>query len=257
MAPIAGNYTLGATLGEGSFGKVKCARSNADPSQHYAIKIVSKAKVHNKPRGAEALMKEVDMQTALNHRHVVRLFESFEDPKYYYFVLELARGGDLFDELMRQQQMRFSPTRAWHYFRQIVDALGFCHSRGIVHRDLKPENILLDDTGAVKLSDFGLAAWWLSNEGTCTALTTPCGTQQYAAPELLCARHQRGYHGPSIDVWSLAVIHYVMLCGEFPWTEASKRDAAGQYPLLQSGTFEWKPLLGAATHRPVGSNPPL
>jgi len=205
------------------------------------------------------------MQFLIHHSHVVRLYESFEDATHYFFVLELARGGDLFDELMRQPEMRFTAARAWHYFGQIVDALAFCHGKGIAHRDLKPENILLDDTGAVKISDFGLAAWWIDTTGTAiaskatpfspsgtflagqtTALTTPCGTQQYAAPELLCSHHQRGYHGPSIDVWSLAVVHYVMLVGTFPWTEASKRDSSGQFQALKEGTFAWKPLLGSA-----------
>jgi serine/threonine-protein kinase SIK3 len=95
-------------------------------------------------------------------------------------------------------------------FRQIVQAVGFCHSNGFVHRDLKAENLLLDENSNVKLCDFGFSNSYKPDE----FLKTWCGSPPYAAPELFEGKE---YAGPQADIWSLGVVLYVMVCGALPF----------------------------------------
>nr|KAJ3411817.1 serine/threonine-protein kinase KIN2 [Polyrhizophydium stewartii] len=98
--------------------------------------------------------------------------------------------------------------------RQIISAVDYCHQNSIVHRDLKIENILIDKQGQIKLIDFGLANLY----NPTSLLSTFCGSLYFAAPELLSARK---YVGPEVDVWSMGVILYVLVCGKVPFDDSS------------------------------------
>ena len=119
--------------------------------------------------------------------------------------MEFVEGGERFNYVAREE--RLSEDVTVYLFRQIIQALMYCHRLNIHHRDLKPENILLDyATMTVKLVDFGMAA--LQPAGN--FLTTPCGSPHYAAPELLS---NRPYDGSQADVWSCGVVLFIMLTG--------------------------------------------
>jgi serine/threonine protein kinase len=96
--------------------------------------------------------------------------------------------------------------------RQILSAVDYCHSNNIVHRDLKIENILIDKNGNIKLIDFGLSNFYSSD----SLLTTYCGSLYFASPELL---NGKPYLGPKVDVWSLGIILYVLVCGRVPFDD--------------------------------------
>ncbi len=98
-------------------------------------------------------------------------------------------------------------------FTQLVGAVSYVHSKSCVHRDLKLENILLDKNENVKLCDFGFTSEY---EGKSSYLQTWCGTVCYSAPEMLKGEK---YAGEKVDVWSLGVILYALLCGELPFDE--------------------------------------
>ena len=102
------------------------------------------------------------------------------------------------------------------YFRQLVNAVDFCHSRGVYHRDIKPENLLLDENENLKVSDFGLSALAESRRKD-GLLHTICGTPAYVAPEVI---KRKGYDGEKADVWSCGVILYVLMAGYLPFEEA-------------------------------------
>lgn len=126
-----------------------------------------------------------------------------------YIIMEYVEGGELFDYIENQRGL--SEHEAVFLFRQIIEALIYCHQINIHHRDLKPENILMDpETYSIKLVDFGMAA--LQPKGQ--FLSTPCGSPHYAAPELLV---NKPYDGAQSDVWSCGVILYVMLTGSPPF----------------------------------------
>ncbi len=132
-------------------------------------------------------------------------------------VQELAAGGELFGLLT---QGAFSEPLARFYFRQLIEGLSHCHSRGVVHRDLKPENLVLDASFNLKIVDFGLAA--MAPKGTVGPVVhhSGVGSQPYTAPEVYYNRElysSQGYRGEPADVWSCAVILYVMLKGSPPF----------------------------------------
>ncbi|ETO13665.1 hypothetical protein RFI_23704 [Reticulomyxa filosa] len=128
-------------------------------------------------------------------------------------VVELCDGGDLFERVVSLKA--FSETAASHVIRQVVSGLQHLHERGFVHRDLKPDNIMYstkDEDSPVKVIDFGLAGNTIG--GPCT---TPCGTAHYAAPEVL----ENQSYGIEVDIWSLGVIIYTLLCGYPPFFDSS------------------------------------
>lgn len=115
---------------------------------------------------------------------------------------------------------RLSEREAKHIFKQILAAIHYCHSNKIVHRDLKVENLLLDASLNVKLADFGFSSQFTHGE----LLDVFCGSPPYCAPELYLANR---YDGTKVDIWSLGVILYVLLCGHLPFE-------ANQLSLLRS-----------------------
>lgn len=131
-----------------------------------------------------------------------------------YIVMELMSGGELFDRIIAKEH--YSEKEAVDVFKQIVAAIQHCHSMDIVHRDLKPENLLFASTAEdapLKLADFGLAVLLKPNEFGHAA----CGTPGYVAPEVLAVKlkgNTKGY-GREVDMWSVGVILYILLCG-FP-----------------------------------------
>ena len=112
--------------------------------------------------------------------------------------MEYVDGGTLFDKIVREGPLKELAARL--IFRQLLDALIYCHSQGVFHRDLKPENVLLTSNGVVKLSDFGLSGFLTEHDGENGYDRKTCGTPNYTAPEIL---QQQEYRGPPIDVWSL------------------------------------------------------
>jgi hypothetical protein len=213
---VKGLYELGPKIGEGMFGKVKEA---VDADGHrFAVKIISKAAlVGRSSKEAEHLQKEVAFMRTLNgHKNVLRLIDIHEDADNLYLVLELAKGGDLFDKIVGDGG--FTEETACTYFNQVIDGLEFCHDKKIIHRDLKPENLLLGQQDVLKISDFGLSNAIVDSH---TLLKTHCGSEKYAAPEIMGS--SAAYTGPPIDIWSAGVILYIMTAGAFPFTEATAR----------------------------------
>ncbi|KAE9605769.1 putative protein kinase CAMK-CAMKL-CHK1 family [Lupinus albus] len=204
-----GKYELGKTIGEGSFAKVKLAR-NVDTRDYVAIKTLDRDHVlrHNM---MEQLKKEISAMKLINHPNVVKIFEVMASKTKIYIVLELVKGGELFDKISNSGKLKEDEART--YFQQLINAVDYCHSRGVYHRDLKPENLLLDTNGVLKVSDFGLSTYaHQENE----LLRTACGTPNYVAPEVL---RDRGYVGSASDIWSCGVILFVLMAGYLPFDE--------------------------------------
>ena len=90
----------------------------------------------------------------MRHSSVVKLFETFETDKHYLFVLELCAGGDLLTYVRKRRKLNENVAK--YLFKQIVEGIGYIHSKNIIHRDIKLDNILLDNKGHVKIGDFGV-----------------------------------------------------------------------------------------------------
>ncbi|XP_062450725.1 serine/threonine-protein kinase SIK2 isoform X2 [Rhea pennata] len=141
-------------------------------------------------------------------RHRITRSEVMETKSMLYLVTEFAKNGEIFDYLASHG--RLSESEARRKFWQILSAVEYCHGRKIVHRDLKAENLLLDNNMNIKIADFGFGNFYKSGE----PLTTWCGSPPYAAPEVFEGQQ---YEGPQLDIWSMGVVLYVLVCGALPF----------------------------------------
>ncbi|XP_074738052.1 SNF-related serine/threonine-protein kinase-like isoform X1 [Strix uralensis] len=208
---IAGLYDLERTLGKGHFAVVKLAR-HVFTGQRVAVKVIDKSKLAGEAAGQ--LLQEVRCMKLVQHPNVVRLYEVIDTHAKLYLILELGDGGDMFDHIMRHEG-GLAEARAKHYFAQIVHAISYCHKLHVVHRDLKPENVVFfQEQGVVKLTDFGFSNHFQPGK----MLTTSCGSLAYSAPEILLGDE---YDAPAVDIWSLGVILYMLVCGHPPFQEAN------------------------------------
>jgi len=220
-------YDFGDELGRGAFAVVRYA-THKKSKRKYAVKIIDKKNLGESH--AISLKREIEIMQQVNHPHIIKLRQVFEnEKKYVYLVMELVTGGELFDRIVDKSQ--YSERDAAILTKKMVDALQYLHSKGIAHRDLKPENILLanqmSDTD-VKLADFGLSR--MIDEST--MMKTACGTPTYVAPEVLQAT---GY-GTEVDMWSIGVITYILLCGFPPFYGDTVPEIFEQ---IMSGTFDY------------------
>ncbi|OAA33045.1 Calcium/calmodulin-dependent protein kinase [Moelleriella libera RCEF 2490] len=197
-------YKFGRTLGAGTYGVVREAEG---PSGKVAVKIILKKNVKNNEK---MVYDELDMLRKLKHPHIVKFVDWFES--------RLATGGELFDRIC--DQGKFTEKDASQTIKQVMMAVDYLHDNDVVHRDLKPENLLYvtrEPDSNLILADFGIAKTLDSKEDT---LKTMAGSFGYAAPEVM---EQKG-HGKPVDMWSMGVITYTLLCGYSPFRSENLRD---------------------------------
>ncbi|XP_062313108.1 serine/threonine-protein kinase SIK1 isoform X2 [Osmerus eperlanus] len=204
-----GFYEIIRTLGKGNFAVVKLARHKVTKTQ-VAIKIIDKTRLN--PSNLEKIYREVQIMKLLNHPHIIKLYQVMETKDMLYIVTEYAKNGEMFDYLTSNGRM--SEDEARRKFWQILTAVDYCHRHHIVHRDLKTENLLLDANMNIKLADFGFGNFYNAGE----PLSTYCGSPPYAAPEVFEGKE---YEGPQLDIWSLGVVLYVLVCGTLPFDGSS------------------------------------
>ena len=165
------------------------------------------------------------METTLHrhvgaHQNIIEFYDSGEDSSWMWIAMELAEGGDLFDKI--EADSGVSQDIAHVYFTQLINAVGYMHSKGVGHRDLKPENILLSADGDLKLADFGMATLF-EYGGKKKMAVTLCGSPPYVAPEVLtCGAldgKAKGYSADRSDIWSCGVVLFVLLAGNTPWSK--------------------------------------
>ncbi|CAO3615849.1 unnamed protein product [Mucor hiemalis] len=272
-------------IGEGAFSYVFKARDTVTDKE-VAIKVVRKRELDASENGKSNLhpnmkkktkateraniLKEVQIMRNMQHKNIVRLVQFSESDDYYFLVLELCQGGELFHRIV--ELTYFSEDLARHVIVQVAEGIRYLHEEcGVVHRDIKPENILFDPIpwekrtgvdnpfgdedkvdegefqpgiggggiGVVKLADFGLSKVIWDN-----STLTPCGTVGYTAPEIV--RDQK--YSKSVDMWAIGCVLYTILCGFPPFYDESIRAlthkvARGEYTFLSPW---WDPITPAA-----------
>ncbi|EGG24005.1 putative protein serine/threonine kinase [Cavenderia fasciculata] len=196
------------TITSGAFSVVRHG-THKESGEEVAIKAISKQ--HVSEADMNRFTREIEIMKKLKHKNIIQLIEVFDSQDYLFLVLELVRGGELFDKIVDRGQ--YSERDACNLVRQIVSAVQYMHQHGVCHRDLKPENLLCsaDDEAEqfVRIADFGLSKIFEGGE----ELKTACGTPDYVAPEILECKP----YDTSVDMWSIGVITYILLCGFAPF----------------------------------------
>lgn len=224
------SYEFKEALGSGSFAVVKRAIRKSD-KQQFAIKCIKKAKLN--PEELAVVHDEVKIMHQIQHENCIRLFEMYESKKKVYMVIELLAGGELFDRIVTKGS--FSEKEAAAVMGSLTGAIQYLHGIGIVHRDLKPENLLYadnTDNSPIKITDFGLAKLKPDPEKANSTMVTACGTPGYVAPEVLMGTA----YGPAVDLWSLGVILYILLCGFPPFYHENTN---ALYKQIKKGNYDF------------------
>ena len=198
-------------LGKGAYAEVRLGSSVAT-NEPVAVKIIDK---HGMSKNdMKKLNKEVNILKALKHKHVVRVFQSYDEKDAFMIVMEYVKGGELFDKIVNEEEGIFNEKRSRVIIRTIAEALKYCKDQGVIHRDIKPENILLtpeEDGGDIKIADFNLSKKISKEDVNFSVLETMCGTPNYVAPEVLSGTP----YDYKCDIWSLGVITYLLLSGGY------------------------------------------
>ncbi|OHS92893.1 hypothetical protein TRFO_40797 [Tritrichomonas foetus] len=219
---LIGKYRLFRIIGDGTFSTVKLG-VQIFTNQPVAVKIISKSSLTEQSQ-IDRLHERINVIQRLDHPGIIKLIEVIEDETAYYIVLEYCGGGELFDFIIART--RVEEPLAKRFFKQIVLAVGYCHSQNVIHRDLKPENLLLTENNTVKLIDFGLC-----NTHADQPLHDRCGSACYIAPEALTTSE---YFGIPADIWALGVILYALVDGSLPW---NYQDPNQMFQQITTGSF--------------------
>jgi eukaryotic-like serine/threonine-protein kinase len=244
-----GVYMLRRLLGHGGMSQVYLAR-DMRLNRDVAVKVLD-ANLARQPGFRERFMHEARLAAALDHPHIVPIYDAGEDPQLY-LVMPYMSGGSV------QQMLGRTPLPAAEvvsYATQVADALGHAHRTGVIHRDVKPANMLIHADGRILLSDFGLAKVWVGVPPRPPRHRPDAGTPEYMAPEQV-----RGQSGTRSDIYALGIVLYLLLTGRLPFTGANEEAVmaaqVSQPPVpLRAVNAQVTPAMEAVVLRAMAKHP--
>jgi calcium-dependent protein kinase len=198
------------TIGTGTYGMVAKGVHKITRAVR-AVKTIQKTRLKGQNK-VQQFRQEIQIMKEMDHPNILKLYETYEDRNNIYLVLELCKGGELFDRIA-DRGTGLTEELAAEYMKQILQALYYMHTAGVMHRDLKPENFLLfgpKDEDPLKVIDFGLATHFDTTKRD--PKKTRAGTPYYVSPQVLT-----DVYTEKCDVWSAGVICYILLCGYPPF----------------------------------------
>ncbi|XP_046372425.2 serine/threonine-protein kinase PLK1-like isoform X2 [Haliotis rufescens] len=206
-------YLRGRLLGKGGF--ARCYELlDLNSNKIYAGKIISKTRIA-KPHQRQKIVREVELQKDLKHKHVVEFHSYFEDNENVYIILENCSRKSLVHVLKHRKTLTEPEVR--YYLKHIVEGATYIHDKNIIHRDLKLGNMLLNESMELKIADFGLAT---RVDFAGEKKMTVCGTPNYIAPEVL----QKKGHSFEADIWAVGCIMYALLVGRPPFETSTLKE---------------------------------
>src|SRR5271169_5590324 len=207
-----GRYEIVRVLGSGAMGVVYEA-NDSKLHRRVAIKTITKSAMVDEAQAAdysERFMREAQSVARLNHPNIVTVYDFGEEGDIAYFVMEFIQGHELKQYL--DSDVQFSLPKSLGFMIELLSALDYAHSQGIVHRDIKPANIMIDNSGRLKLTDFGVVKVLDKQEGTQAG--TMVGTPGYMSPEQILGTSV----SPRSDIFAAGVVLYQLLTWKKPFT---------------------------------------
>lgn len=217
---IQGRYRIVASLGQGGMGAVYQA-------EHLSLnmQVAIKEMIPQFGLGASTLSQlrdqfrqEAVVLSRFNHPNLVRVIDFFEEAGNVYLVMDFVEGESLSDLIARKGALPERQVIIWA--KQLLDALGYCHSQDTVHRDVKPQNVIIRKDGQAILVDFGLVKLWDPSDPRTQTAIRGAGTPEYAPPEQYGGFP--GHTGPHSDIYSLGATLYHALTGHAPPTATDR-----------------------------------
>ncbi|KAI0081446.1 kinase-like protein [Panus rudis PR-1116 ss-1] len=197
------------------------ARTKKKEGRLVAVKLTDRALCEKNDRTRVSFVREVEILRHISHPSIISYIHSFSTPTHHCLLLEHVPGGDLFDLVDSAEKHAMLDERVLRrMFGELCKAVGWMHGVGLVHRDIKLENILLTSstltlppptTPLIKLTDFGLSRFI---DPAQPLLTTRCGSESYAAPELVTGRP---YDGRETDAWACGVVLFASVTRRLPF----------------------------------------
>ncbi len=227
IGTMLGTCDIQKLLGQGSMGAVFLAQQS-QPPRPVVVKVVSPATMltpSQREQFLERFQQEIKAISALEHAHIVPIFEHGEQNGLAYLVMPFMSGGTLFDVLAQGEQLKLPLIAS--YLDQMAAALDYAHERGIIHRDIRPANVLLNAEGSLMLSDFGLVKIAIERHSSQMRLlksASPMGSLEYMAPEQVMG----DVIDARTDLYSLGVMIYQMVTGKPPFAGGTAIQIATQ-----------------------------
>ena len=211
LASALPGYEIGGELGRGGYGVVRAGR-HRQLGRAVAIKELPQV-LSQDPQVRERFVAEARTLAALDHPHVVPVYDYVEQDGLCALVMESLPGGTVWDRFTADGMSRHAACAV-----AMVTCAGLhhAHERGVLHRDVKPENVLFSGDGALKVTDFGIAKVVGGGDALATSAGEILGTPAYMAPEQAEGKDL----GPQADVYATGVMLYELLCGQLPFSEA-------------------------------------
>ncbi|KAK4048751.1 hypothetical protein OIV83_004517 [Microbotryomycetes sp. JL201] len=262
-----GEFEVVKLLGKGAFSRVALGRRRRPSDGFFALKLVPVGQFRGNDRMRISVLREIEVLKVLSlfkavraeltrftpqnvhHPALISLISAYETSAYSVLALEYAPGGELFD-FINTWHANLTEPLVRRIFGELCSAVGWMHSIGLVHRDIKLENVLLMSqpfpttinplqlsslpTPFVKLTDFGLSRFISLSNPT---LSTRCGSEAYAAPELILAR---SYDGRQTDAWAMGVVLFALLTGVLPFLEDVRDPRGRKHFLLRIAKADWR-----------------
>jgi len=219
-------------LGKGGFSSVMLVMRQSD-EKLFALKVINKKMIRESKHRKRLQVERLILQRLPENPFIAQLAHAFQTENELFMLMDFCAGGDLCYQCFRilSKIDRFNDNQARFFISEITMAIEHLHAHGFVHRDIKPENIMLDETGHLKLIDFGLCKK-IRTAGEVQAMLmdpraatfdlepmSPCGSLAFVPPETL---EQLGSFAG--DWWGMGVIAFELLTGHFPWRNVGTGD---------------------------------
>ena len=228
---VKNHYEIIKKLGEGSYGKTYKVK-NKDSSDIRAMKQMDKGKIPD----MNLFKNEINIMSILDHPNILKLYEVYEDEKFFYLIIEYCDGGELLHRIRERNEKGnpFKEKEIAEIFKEIISAISYCHDNNVVHRDLKLENILFlnkNENSEIKIIDFGVSTILEKKENKIKRLNSKIGTVYYMSPEIL-----KGSYTELCDIWACGVILYIMVFGYPPFNGNNDKEI---YESIKKGKIEF------------------